>query len=153
MEVILRNDYPQLGKPMDVVTVKDGYARNFLIPRGIAVPATEGNRTAVREAQRMAERREEKRAREARKLAKEIEKVPCTIPVKVGEEDRIFGSVGTQEIATYLRNENFDIDKKSIELDEPIKQLGVYTVAVRLTRDVTAKLKIWVVKEEKAETE
>jgi large subunit ribosomal protein L9 len=148
MEIVLTKDYEDLGKAMDVLTVKDGFARNFLIPAGIAVPATEGNRKRVAEAKRIAELGEEKKLKEARQLAKKIELVPCTIPVKVGEEDRIFGSVTAQEIADFLQKEGFDIDKNKVELEEPIKQLGVYTVTTVLYKDVAAKLKVWVVKEE-----
>lgn len=148
MEIVLTKNYEDLGKAMDVLTVKDGFARNFLIPAGIAVPATEGNRKRVAEAKRIAELGEEKKLKEARQRAKKIELVPCTIPVKVGEEDRIFGSVTAQEIADFLKKEGFDIEKNSVELEEPIKQLGVYTVTIVLYKDVAAKLKVWVVKEE-----
>lgn len=148
MEIVLTKDYADLGKAMDVLTVKDGFARNFLIPAGIAVPATEGNRKKVAEAKRIAELGEGKKLKEARLQATKIEQVPCTIPVKVGEEDRIFGSVTVQEIADFLQKEGFAIEKSNIELEEPIKQLGVYTVTVVLYKDVAAKLKVWVVKEE-----
>ncbi len=148
MEVVLRKDYQNLGKAMDVVNVKNGYARNFLIPQGIATPATEGNRKAVAEAKRIAEKREQKSLKDARRLAKKIEEVPCTIAVKVGEEDRIYGSVSAQEIADFLKKEGFEIEKRMVELDEPIKELGVYTIHIRLHKDVHAKLKVWVVKEE-----
>jgi large subunit ribosomal protein L9 len=148
MEVVLKKDHDILGKAMDVVNVKDGYARNFLIPQGIAVVATEGNRKAVAESKKLGERREEKKLKEARVTAKKIEKIPCTIKVKVGEEDRLFGSVTTQEIADFLTKEGFDVEKRAIELEEPIKQLGVYTVKVNLYKDESAKLKVWVVKDE-----
>jgi large subunit ribosomal protein L9 len=148
MEVVLKKDYDSLGKAMDVVSVRTGYARNYLIPQGIAVPATEGNKRAVAESKRFAERREEKKSKESRQLAKKIENVPCTIPVKVRDEDKVYGSVTGQEIADFLKKEGFDIEKRAVELDEPIKQLGVYAVQIRLHRDVVAKLKVWVVKDE-----
>jgi large subunit ribosomal protein L9 len=148
MEIVLTKDYENLGKAMEVITVKDGYARNFLIPSGIAVPATEGNRKRVAEAKRIAEIREEKKIKECRQLAKKIEQIPCTIPVKVGDEDKIFGSVTAQEIAEFLVKEGFDIEKRHVALEEPIKQLGVYSVTINLYKDVAAKLKVWVVKEE-----
>jgi large subunit ribosomal protein L9 len=150
MEIVLTKDYEQLGKAMDVINVKDGYARNFLIPTGIAVPATEGNRKKVAEAKRITEVREDKKVKEARQLAKKIEQVPCTIPVKVGEEDKIFGSVTAQDIADFLKKEGLDLGKHDVDLEEPIKQLGVYSVRIRLYKDVDAKLKVWVVKEEQA---
>jgi large subunit ribosomal protein L9 len=150
MEVVLKKDHEKLGKAMDVVNVKDGYARNFLIPQGIAVVATEGNRKAVAESKRLSEKREEKKLKEARVQAKKIEKVPCTIKVKVGEEDKLFGSVTTQEIADFLSKEGFPVEKRAIELEEPIKQLGVYSVKVNLYKEEYAKLKVWVVKDEAA---
>lgn len=148
MEVVLMKDYENLGKALDVVSIKDGYARNYLIPRGIAVPATEGNKKRVAEAKHLAEIREEKKIKESRELALKIEQIPCTIPVKVGEEDKMFGSVTSQEIADFLNKEGFDIEKRQVELEEPIKQLGVYNVAITLYRTVSARLKVWVVKEE-----
>ena len=149
MNIVLMQDYENLGKALDVVSVKDGYARNFLIPSGVAVPATDGNKKRVAETKRLSERREEKKLKEARQLSKRIEEVPCTIPVKVGEEDKVFGSVTSQEIADFLKKEGHNIEKRAIELDEPIKQLGVYNVPIHLYKDVFAKLKVWVVKEEK----
>ena len=146
MDIVLTKDHTDLGRAMDVLTVKDGFARNFLIPNGIAVPA--GNMKRVAEAKRIAELSEGKKLAEARERARKIEQVPCTIPVKVGEDDRLFGSVTAQEIAAFLKNEGFDIDKSHITLDAPIKQLGVYTVTVVLYKEVTAMLKVWVVKSE-----
>lgn len=148
MEIVLKQDYDKLGKAMEVVSVKDGYARNFLIPAGIAVPATEGNKNAVAEAKRFAEKRDEKRSKEARQLAKKIEDVPCTIPVKVKKDEEIYGSVSAHEIADFLSKEGFNIDKAAVEQEEPIKQLGVYSVKIKLYKDVFAKLKVWVVNEE-----
>jgi large subunit ribosomal protein L9 len=148
MQVILQKDYEQLGKSTQVVNVKDGFARNFLFPRGIALPATAGNMRALEETKKMNEKKEDKRSKTARERAKDIEKIPCTIKVKVGEEDKIFGSVTNQEIAEFLAKEGFEVDRRSIELEEPIRQLGVYTVKVNLYKDVTAQLKVWVVKED-----
>lgn len=148
MEVVLMKDFENLGKALDVIPVKDGYARNFLIPQKIAVPATEGNKKRVAEAKHIAEIREEKIIKESRELAAKIEQIPCTIPVKVGEEEKIFGSVSAQEIADFLKKEGFEIEKRHVELDDPIKQLGVYTVTINLYRTVSANLKVWVVKEE-----
>jgi large subunit ribosomal protein L9 len=148
MEIVLTKDYQELGKALDVMTVKDGFARNFLIPNGIAVPATAGNMKRVAEARRIADLTEKKKLNDARERAKKIEQVPCTIPVKVGDEDRIFGSVTAKEIAEYLQKEGLEIEKGNIMLEEPIKQLGVYTVTVSLYKDVAAQVKVWVVKEE-----
>jgi len=148
MEVVLIKDHENLGKALDVLPVKDGYARNFLIPKGIAVPATDGNKKRVAEAREIAKVREEKKIAEAKTVAAKIEQTPCTIPVKVGEEDKIYGSVSNQEIAEFLKKEGFDIEKRNVNLDEPIKQLGVYTIPITVYRSVTANLKVWVVKEE-----
>ncbi len=148
MEVVLKKDYENLGKAMEIVSVKDGFARNFLIPRGIAVIATEGNKHQVAELKRLSEKREEKMLKEARQLAKQIEQTPCTIPVKVGEEEKIFGSVTAQDLSEFLKKEGFNVEKRQVILEEPIKQLGVYSVKINLYRDVDAKLKVWVVKEE-----
>ena len=148
MQVILKKDVDKLGKTMDVVSVRDGYARNFLMPQGCAVAATAGNRKAIEAAKMLSEKREEKKLKEARQLAKKIEKVPCTLPVQVHEEDKIYGSITGQEIAEFLIKEGYEIDKNSIELEEPIKQLGVYSVTIRIYKDAIAKLKVWVVKDE-----
>lgn len=149
MEVVLIKDYQGLGKAMDVLPVKDGYARNYLIPQGIAVPATEGNKKKVAEVKSLNERREVKKLADAREVAKKIEQTPCTIAVKVGEEEKIYGSVSAQEISDFLKKEGFDVEKRQVGLEEPIKQLGVYNIDISLYRDVSAKLKVWVVKEEK----
>lgn len=149
MEIVLLKDYEKLGKAMDVIPVKDGFARNFLIPQGIAVAASEGNKKKVAEAKLRAEQKEDKRIKEAQEIAKKIEQVPCTIPVKVGEEEKIFGSVTAQDISDFLKKEGFNVEKNNVELDEPIKQLGVYNIKINLYKSASAKLKVWVVKEEK----
>ncbi|MDR2578217.1 MAG: 50S ribosomal protein L9 [Chitinispirillales bacterium] len=148
MEILLQKDYGKLGKAMDVVTVRDGYARNFLIPNGVAVIATEGNKRVVADAKRASDKREEKLRTDARGLLAKIEQTPCTIAVKVGEEEQVYGSVSAQDIAEFLKREGFSVEKRQVMLEEPIKQLGVYTVAINLYKGVDADLKVWVVKEE-----
>jgi large subunit ribosomal protein L9 len=148
MEVVLKKDYGKLGKAMEIVAVKDGYARNFLIPNGVAVVATEGNKRLVADAKRTGEKREAKLVEEARALLSKIENTPCTIAVKVGEEEQVYGSVSAGDIAEFLKKEGFEIEKRQVMLEEAIKQLGVYTVDINLHRGVDAKLKVWVVKEE-----
>jgi len=148
MEVVLKKDYGKLGKAMEIVAVKDGYARNFLIPQGVAVVATEGNKKLVADARRVTEKREAKEVQEARVILNRIEQTPCTIAVKVGESEQIYGSVSAQDIAEFLKKEGFSVEKRQVALEEPIKQLGVYTVDINLYRGVDAKLKVWVVKEE-----
>jgi len=148
MEVVLKKDYGKLGKAQDIVTVKDGYARNFLIPQGVAVVATEGNKKLVADARRAIEKREEKLVQDARELLAKIEQIPCTIAVKVGDEEQVYGSVSANDIAEFLKKEGFSIEKRQVMLEEPIKQLGVYTIDVNLYKGVDAKLKVWVVKEQ-----
>lgn len=147
MKIILRNDYESLGKIGEVITVKDGFARNFLIPKGIAVLATKANMKRLEEEQRMHVRQQEKDLHEARSVAKELEKISVTATVAVGEEDRVFGSVTAQDIAELLKEKDFDVDKRKILLDEPIKALGVYTVPIKLHSEIEAKVRVWVVKE------
>ncbi|MBC7185649.1 MAG: 50S ribosomal protein L9 [Calditrichaeota bacterium] len=146
MKVILKQDHDKLGKAGDVVEVKAGYARNFLLPRGIAVEATPSNLRAFEEQKRLESHRSERAKRSALALAEKLEGVSCTAPVAVGEEDRLFGSVTSQTIADLLREKGFDIDKKKILLEEPIKALGIYDVPIRLHPEVEAKVKVWVVK-------
>jgi len=147
MKVILRQDYDALGKIGDMVTVKDGYARNFLIPKQIAVLANQKNMMILREERKTFERLQNKDKKQAEGLAKELEKVSITATVSVGEEDRIFGSVTAQTIADLLKEKGYDIDKKKIHLEEPIKALGIYTVSLKLHQDVDANVRVWVVKE------
>ncbi len=147
MKIILRRDYPQLGKIGDVVEVKDGFARNFLIPRQIAYLATESNIRALEEEKKAVAKRQADEIEKARNLVAELEKISITIPVKVGEEDKLFGSVTSQMIADALKEKGFEIDKRKIELPEEIKSLGIYTVDVKLHSDVKASVKTWVVRE------
>lgn len=147
MKVILRKNFEQLGKAGDLVDVKDGYARNFLIPRDIASIATTGNIKSLEEEKRQSAKKEAKELEGAQNKAAQLEKVSITIPVKVGEEDKIFGSVTTQMIAEVLKEKGYQIDKRRIELEEPIKSLGIYNVKVKLYQDVSASVKTWVVRE------
>lgn len=146
MKIILKDDVEPLGKVGEVITVKDGYARNFLIPRNLAVPASKGNLRAVGEIRRQKGIRDNKMKREAEKIRDSIEKISCTAEVLVGEEDRVFGSVTSYNIAAMLGDKGFEIDRRDIELEEPLKALGVYTVPIKIAGDVTANLKVWVVK-------
>jgi len=147
MKVILRKNFDQLGKVGDVVSVKDGYARNYLIPRGIAYQATAGNIRSLDEEKKQIVKREAKELEAAQNLANELEKVSITIPVKVGEEEKIFGSVTNQMIADALHEKGFDVDKRKIEITEPIKSLGIYNVSIKLHPSVSAAVKTWVVRE------
>lgn len=147
MKIILRQDYEPLGKAGEVVIVKDGYARNFLLPKNIAVISTKSNMKILEEEQKMAGKRKDKEKIQAESLAEELGKISITATVAVGEEDRVFGSVTAQTIADLLKEKGFEIDKRKILLEEPIKALGVYTISIKLHPDVDCKVRVWVVKE------
>ncbi|MGE5351329.1 MAG: 50S ribosomal protein L9 [Acidobacteriota bacterium] len=147
MKVILRKNFEQLGQIGDVVDVKDGFARNFLIPRNIAFAAQKGNVRALEEEKKQLAKKKVKELQAAENLAAELEKVSVTIPVKVGEEDKIFGTVTTQMISDSLKEKGHDIDRRKIEIAEPIKSLGIYSVNIKLHPSVTAVVKTWVVRE------
>ena len=147
MKVILRKDFEQLGKIGDLVEVKNGYARNFLLPRQIAYIATKGNIRALEEEKQQYAKKEIKQLQNAKTLAEELAKVSITIPVKVGEEDKIFGSVTSQMIVDALKEKNYDIDKRQVILSEPIKALGIYEVNLKLHNEVSTIIKTWVVRE------
>jgi len=147
MKVILRQNIESLGQIGDVVEVKPGYANNYLIPRQFAYIALAGSVKALEEEKKNLAKRKQKELQGAEKLAADLEKVSITIPVQVGEEDKIFGSVTTQMIGDALTEKGFDIDKRKIEIEEPIKSLGIYSVGIKLHPNVTAKIKVWVVRE------
>lgn len=147
MDVILREDVDKLGRIGEVVTVKDGYARNFLLPRGLAYAATDGNRRRLEAEQRQRDRRAALAAGEARELAVKLEAVSLSFTMKAGEGDKLFGSVTAADIADRLGGEGFTVDKRAVDLPEPIKALGAYKVPVRLHADVKPEIRVWVVKE------
>lgn len=146
MKVILRQDVKNLGVNGVIVDVRDGYARNYLIPRNLAAPATVHNMKAFEHEQKVMEARRIKRKKEAETLKAKLEKTSCSIAKKVGENDKLFGSVTVQDIEQAFVNEGFSIDKKDIMLTENIKALGVYSVPIRVFEDVIANTKVWVVK-------
>jgi large subunit ribosomal protein L9 len=147
MDVILRQDVEKLGRAGEVVTVKDGYARNFLLPRGLAFLANEGNRRRLDAEQRLRTHRADQAVAEARDTALRLEAVSVSFTMKAGEGDKLFGSVTAADIADRLAAEGFAVDKRAVELEEPIKSLGVYKVPVRLHPDVKPEVRVWVVKE------
>jgi len=147
MKVILRKEHEKLGTVGAIVDVKGGYARNYLFPHNIAYPATKGAMAALEEEKKQAERRTSKELKSSEKLAAELEKVSITIQMQVGEDEKLFGSVTSQMIADQLKEKGFEIDKRIIALEEPIKALGIYTVDVKLHQSVTGKVKVWVVRE------
>ena len=147
MDIILRQDVEKLGSAGEVVTVKDGYARNYLLPRGLAFEANESNRRRLEGERKQRDRKVAAEVGTARDLAAKLEKVSITFTMKAGDGDKLFGSVTTADISERLKAEGFTIDRKAIELDEPIKALGVYKVPVRLHHDVKPEVRVWVVKE------
>jgi large subunit ribosomal protein L9 len=147
MELILKSDVPGLGERGNIVTVKAGYARNYLLPQKLAVPATGAMKKVIVEENRLQSLRDDKVKRTVQDTAAKMKDLSCTIVVQAGEEDKLYGSVSAQDIATAVTAQGFEIDQKMVVLDEHIKVLGVYTVMVRLHRDVEVPVKIWVVKE------
>ncbi|MBN2495550.1 MAG: 50S ribosomal protein L9 [Deltaproteobacteria bacterium] len=145
MKVILREDIPDLGTIGELVTVADGYARNYLLPKKLAVQASLKNANLFEHQKRTIERHKERVRQDAGSLAEHLSSVSCTIPVLVGEQDKLFGSVTARDIEEALAQEGVKISRKKILLEEPIRQLGVYTVDVHLHPEVTGKLKVWVV--------
>ncbi len=145
MEVILRQDVKGLGTTGDVVNVAGGYARNFLIPRGLAYPATESARKQVELEKKRQEKKKLRELEDLKKVAEEIESISCTVTVQANEEGRLYASVTPQMIAEAMKNEGVDIPASAIEIEEPIKELGVYEFKVRFAPDVQATSKVWVV--------
>ena len=148
MEVILREDIEKLGSRGQVVKVAGGYARNFLCPKRLAVAATDSNKKIVEQERQAHLRKEAKQKGEAEDLAKLLNGVTVTIAQKAGENDQLFGSVTSKDVADALEAKNFTIDRRKIQLDEPIKQLGEYKIPVRLHKEVTAEITVLVAKEE-----
>lgn len=148
MKVILKNDVPKVGNKGQVIDVSAGYARNFLLPQNLALEATAHNMVRFEEIKKVEARYLAKHREEAKVIADKIEKISCTLKVKAGEADKLFGSVTSQDIQDVLKKEGVEIDKKLIEIEKPIKELGLYHVPIRLTSDIMPKLKVLVVKEE-----
>ncbi|MFH1878083.1 MAG: 50S ribosomal protein L9 [Candidatus Omnitrophota bacterium] len=146
MKVILIKDVEKLGVIGDEVTVKDGFARNYLIPRQMVVAATKGALNIIEQKKREKARREKKIKEECEQLSEKIKALSCTIAMESGEEDKLFGSVTSEMISENLRAEGVEVDKKKIILEEPIKKLGVYTVEIRLHAEVKTQARVWVVK-------
>ena len=148
MQVILRDDLDNLGKSGEVVNVKPGYARNYLLPRGLAIKATAHDVTRIEHEKRIIAARTAKLGKEAQAEADKLSQVSVSIARAVGEEDKLYGSVGSRDIAEAMKEQGVTIDAKKIHLAEPIKALGMTEVQVKLGRGVTANVKVWVVKKE-----
>jgi large subunit ribosomal protein L9 len=148
MEVILRQAVEKLGQPGDVVKVSAGFARNYLLPRGIAYAATAGNLKRIAQEKARLQAAEDDRRGAAQGIATQLENVSLTFSARVGEEGKLFGSVTASDIAEQLHAQGFNqIEKRQIDLHEPIKALGVYRVPVRLHADVKPEIKVWVIKQ------
>jgi large subunit ribosomal protein L9 len=147
MEVILREHVDNLGRRGEVVKVADGYARNFLLPRKLALPVTEGNRKVIERERVKFEAKEAEEQKVARAIAERIANVDIQIARRVGETEALYGSVTGADIAEALHAKGFDIDRRKIALQEPFKKIGEYSVAIKLHRDVTTQVKVRVVPE------
>ena len=147
MEIILRQSVENLGKPGDIVKVTPGYARNYLLPRGLAYEATPGHRKRISMEKARLEAAEGERIKAAQTLAERLESVQLTFSARVGDEEKLFGSVTTADIAQQLQAQGFDIEKKQIDLHEPIKTLGVYKIPIRLHAEVKPEVRVWVIKQ------
>src|SRR5262245_22012555 len=145
MQVILKEDVSNLGKSGDLVNVKPGYGRNYLIPQGLAVLATEKNVAHLEHEKRIITARNAKLLKDAQAAAERLGAIEVVIQRQAGEDDKIFGSVSTRDIEEAIAEKGMKIDRKKIALAEPIRALGVHTVDVKLARDVVGKLKVWVV--------
>ncbi len=153
MKIILLQDVDKLGSAGDIVTVKDGYGRNFLIPQKMAVVATVGTVKAKEEERRQASRKVAQQKQDATRVAAELERTEVVLKAKVGSENRIFGSITAQQVADALTHQGFALDRRRIELNEEIRMIGVYTATVKLHPEVTAQVKIRVVSETGEEAE
>ncbi len=147
MEIILRQAVENLGHPGDLVKVSAGFARNYLLPRGIAVAATEGNKRRIAQEKARLEAAESTRRSAAEEYAAKLEQISLTFSARVGEEGKLFGSVTSADIAHQLEAQGHNIERRQIDLHEPIKALGVYRVPIKLHADVKPEIKVWVIKQ------
>jgi large subunit ribosomal protein L9 len=147
MEIILRQAVENLGSPGDVVKVKSGYARNYLLPHGLAYEATPGNLKRIQQERDRLDAAENERRGVAQGLAEKLEQVSLTFSARVGDEGKLFGSVTAADIAQQLEAQGFHLEKRQIDLHDPIKALGVYRVPIRLHADVKPEVRVWVIKQ------
>lgn len=147
MKVILTKTHENLGEAGEIIKVKDGYARNYLIPRNMALAATKANTLKYEESKKQQKAIKSREMESANEMADKMSKISLTASVQVGEDDKVFGSVTSKEISELLSEQGFTVDKKDILLDEPIKALGIYNVSVKVEKDVKSEVKLWVVKQ------
>jgi len=148
MRIILREEVDNLGKPGEVVSVREGYGRNYLLPRGMAVPATEKDEARLAHEKRAITARAAKLAKELQSEADRLSQVSISVSRAVGEGDKLYGSVTSRDIAEALAEQGVKVDSRKIQLDEPLRNLGMSEVPIKLGRDTVAKIKVWVVKKE-----
>ena len=148
MDLILMEDVESLGVMGETITVARGYARNYLIPKGLAVLATDGHRKMVEQHMKLESKRNDLRQAGAEELAAKLGELSCTITVQAGEDEKLFGSVTARDIAVALESDDMEFDHNMIVLEEAIKQLGVYSVPVKLHSEVEVVAKVWVVKQD-----
>ena len=151
MEVILKEDVMKLGSRGDVVKVAEGYGRNFLLPRKLAIEATSGNKKVVEQMRSAALRRSAKEKAQAEELSKQFDGLSVSFERRSGENDQLFGSVTSSDIAEALEKKGFNLDRRKIQIHEPLKTVGEFTIPVKLHKDVTAHLKVVIEKEAVAE--
>ena len=147
MEIILKQDIDKLGKVGEVVEVKDGYARNFLLPKGLGLRANATNLKVVEREKQKALLRLEQEKTEAQALAEKINATSCTVSVEAGQDGKLFGSVTTQDIAQAYKAEGINLDKRKIELEQPIKEVGVFKISIKIHPELNVQAKVWVVKQ------
>jgi large subunit ribosomal protein L9 len=147
MQIVLLEDVPTLGRAGDTLKVSDGYGRNYLIPRKKAILATDKNIKNLEHQKRQIQHQLGNRKKDAERMAEQIEKLSCTFAKTVGESGKLFGSVTSMEIENYLKENGIDVDRKKILMEEPIKNLGMFTIPIKIHPEVTANLKVWVVQE------
>jgi large subunit ribosomal protein L9 len=147
MQVILLENIPSLGKAGDQIKVSDGYGRNYLIPKKKAMLATDKSLKVIEHQKRQVQQSLEKAKRDAEKMAQHIATLSCTFAKTIGESGKLFGSVTSMDIENYLKENGMEVDRKKISLEEPIKNIGMFTVPIKLHPEVTAHLKVWVVQE------
>jgi large subunit ribosomal protein L9 len=146
-EVLLMENVADLGSEGEVVKVADGYARNYLIPRELAAPVSEATRRRLAKLQQQREAARQQSLEAARQVAAKLASASCTIPVKAGDDQKLYGSVTAVDVAAALASQGFAVDKSEIELEAPIKELGIYNIPVALHGEVKATIKVWVVEE------
>lgn len=146
MEVILSQDIPQLGKIGDVVKVKEGYARNFLIPRKLAAVATPGNLKRIEQLEKKRKVEHAYQKAEAEQLAEKLNKLSCTVSVEVNDLEKLYGAVSEPDIVKALEIEGFNVEKRQLIIEKPIEELGIFEVGIKLHPEVTAKIRLWVTK-------